>query len=79
MFRCSCLLCNGASCAVRLFVQSSPLETVDSICGYLSCGIMQSTVCHLRGLDQRQMVAAKEEETEMGGLVSLLDCHIIPF
>jgi hypothetical protein len=38
---------------------------------------MQSSVCHLRGLDQRQMVAAKEEATEMGGLVALLDCDVI--
>lgn len=40
-------------------------------------GIIQSSVCHLRGLDQRQMVAAKEEATEMGGLVALLDCNSI--
>ena len=58
---------------IHLFVQSSRLEIIDTIYGYLSCGIMQSSVCHLRGLDQRQMVAAKEEATEMGGLVSVLD------
>lgn len=30
---------------------------------------MQSSVCHLRGLNQKQLVAAKEEATEMGGSV----------
>ncbi|KAG0595858.1 hypothetical protein M758_UG204100 [Ceratodon purpureus] len=29
--------------------------------------MVKSSVCHLRGLDQRQVVAAKEEATEMGG------------
>jgi len=49
------------------------MKVIEIIFGVLWYGILQSSVCHLRGLDQRQMVAAKEEATEMGGLVALHD------
>ncbi len=36
-------------------------------CFYFVFLLLQSSVCHLRGLDERQLLAVKEEALEMGG------------